>query len=380
MPLRRKLRELYQSWQWILIVACDNFLRRRLGHPPLINWWFRIQRPWRPSEVLRHRDLHLRGSEVDESLPGSGEKIEHYRNTHLWMHFPSSNIALAMRSAMAIHQCVSQLKLEAKNTGLILAEHFDVKVQPLLSHFASVRSVKSLKNRNHCFAELIKPSPPPDTKWIIGNRDLAEDFRLHVLKGAGLTPALPCTELRRVTLISRQPYPERINRAPLLRVIDNEEELLEGLQARFPHMQISHIRLEQHSIERQLAIVNETDALVGMHGAGMSFSTLLPANAAVLEIFPCHFRQNHQFSTFYITSVVRNLHYRRWLQLLPWRTRTSKKYAAFLASLDEIKPWTEPRKDMTTVSVRAVASRLRSLEHDLAAAAKKLSAKAQAQA
>ncbi len=316
----------------------------------------------------------MRGSRVDDSLRDSGEDIKQHEDSRLWLPFPSGNFALALRSALVIHHCTRQLKLEAKNTRLLLKGHYNFKLQPLLSYFASALSDKSLENQNHCFADLIEPQPLPDTRWITSSGDLAEDFRLHVLKGVGLKPAPPCAGLRRVRLISRQPYAERTSHMPISRVIENEEELLQGLQTRFPHMQISRVRLEHHSVEEQLAIVNESDALIGMHGAGLAYSTLLPANAAVLEMFPCHFRQQHHFFVFYIASAVRGLHYRRWLQLLPWRTRASEDCAAALAAAGREEGWGEPSKDLTVVSVRAIASRLRALEREVAAGAKRLPA------
>ena len=372
-PLRKKLLDLYHSWQWIFVVAGDNLCRRHLGFSPLLRRWLRRRHPWHPSHILRHRNLCLRGDLVDDSLLGSQENIEYHPDTHLWLPFASSNLALSMRSALAIHHCMSQLKLEAKNTGLLLKGHSGGKLQQLLSYFASARSVKSLRNQNHRFAELIEPKPLPDPKWIMSDRGLAEDFRLHVLQGVGIRAAPPCTGVRRVSLISRQPYPERPARNPFFRIIDNEEELLEGLRAQFPHMQINRVRFELHSVEEQLALVNETDALIGMHGAGMGYATLLPANAAVLEMLPCHFRKSHYFSTFYIVSAARGLHYRRWVQLLPWRERTSESYAALRAAKPD-QPKEEPSKDLTTVPVRAIASRLRALERDVAAGSQKLAA------
>ena len=277
---------------------------------------------------------------------------------------------------------MNQLKLEAKNTSLLLSapSHQKELFGPLLSYFASIQNDKSLKNGNHCFAEVIETKSLPNIKWVTCDRNLAEDFRLHVYRGVGIRAAPPCTGVRRVTLISRQPYPKtKGHRRQVTRRIDNEEDLLEGLRARFPSMQINRVRMELHSVEEQLAIVNETDALIGMHGAGMGYATLLPTNAAVLEMFPFHFRLHHYFTTFYIASAARDLHYRRWLQLLPWRKRASDLMPhPSRLERGQTKHWKRQSIDLTTVSVRAIASRLRALERDVAAGAKKRSASAKA--
>ena len=304
-----------------------------------------------------------------------------------------------MDFALTVHHCVNQLKLEAKNTSLLLSrprlrpgctrnqklktENTSLFInkelfKPLFRTFASIQDDKSLKNGNHCFAEVIETKSLPNIKWVNCDRNLAEDVRLHVYQGVGIRAAPPCTRVRRVTLISRQPYPQG-RRRHVTRIIDNEEDLLEGLRAGFPSMQINLVRLELHSVEEQLAIVNETDALIGMHGAGMGYATLLPTNAAVLEMFPFHFRLHHYFTTFYIASAARDLHYRRWLQLLPWRKRASDLMPSPLSSRKGAdKHWKRQSMDLTTVSVRAIASRLRALERDVAASAKKRSASAKA--
>ena len=382
-PLHKKFQEYYLSWQWIFIVACDNFCRRHLGFSPLLRYCCRHWHPWQPNQILHHRNLCLRGSKVDNSLLSSGEKIKHHQGTYLWLPRNSKNLAHSMVFALTAHHCVNQLKLEAKNTSLLLSplsfedwvqlKRYETRVpgqfghraarpgsrvhrnsrrktpasspnklfRPLFSYFASIQDDKSLKNGNHCFAEVIEPKSPPNIKWVQCDRDLAEDFRLHLYQGVGIRAAPPCTGVRRVTLISRQPYPESANlrQDPSIRRIDNEEDLLEGLRARFPSMQINLVRMELHSVEAQLALINETDALIGMHGAGMGYATLLPANAAVLEMFPCHFRTKHYFRAFYIASATRNLHYRRWLQLLPWRERASESYALLSSRKRAGKSW-----------------------------------------
>ena len=95
--MHKKLQVIYRSWQWIFVVACDNFCRRNLGFSPLLRWYGRRRHLRQPNQILRHRNLCLRGSEVDNSLLSSGEKIKHHQGTYLWLpHSPNNPNNLAL--------------------------------------------------------------------------------------------------------------------------------------------------------------------------------------------------------------------------------------------------------------------------------------------
>lgn len=73
------------------------------------------------------------------------------------------------------------------------------------------------------------------------------------------------------------------------RKLINETSLLAAARAAIPHMQLNEVDFEPMSFADQLATVQKTDLLAGVHGAGLTHALFLPPGAAVAEIIPPKF-------------------------------------------------------------------------------------------
>jgi protein O-GlcNAc transferase len=70
------------------------------------------------------------------------------------------------------------------------------------------------------------------------------------------------------------------------RVLLNAKELFNKVQTRFPNVHMQAIDLAALPFAEQLKIMQGTDILVGVHGAGLTHSIFLPAESSVVEILP----------------------------------------------------------------------------------------------
>ncbi len=118
--------------------------------------------------------------------------------------------------------------------------------------------------------------------------------------------------------------------------------------------------MEDLPLEEQLRRINETDILIGMHGAGLGHILLTPPNSALLELFPCHFAPHYTY-TFYMMAAGRRLHYARYIQSFPWR-----EYAGFAF---RTKKEREPQNyafmpgDYSRISPKVILRKIRQLKH-----------------
>ena len=74
---------------------------------------------------------------------------------------------------------------------------------------------------------------------------------------------------------------------------------------------------EELALREQLALVVDTDVLVGMHGAGLTHALFLPASAGVVELFPIS--QSPRTRHFRSLARWRRLFYVRWQNRDPAR-------------------------------------------------------------
>lgn len=193
--------------------------------------------------------------------------------------------------------------------------------------------------------------------------------RRRVLAAFGIEPRSRVSRVDRITWIARRDY-RRTGKSMsvLARKVSNEDDVITSLRGDFPGVEVSKAYLEDLPIKEQLRLIHETDVLIGMHGAGLIFTAMLPPNAGVLELFPAHFFMPHYFNTFYYLVINNDKHYRRWINLNPGRELATEEY---LESLEDRPAGDryETQRDFTEVPPRAVARKLRALQRRIHAAA-----------
>ena len=126
----------------------------------------------------------------------------------------------------------------------------------------------------------------------------------------------------------------------IARKIANENEVLKGTRENFPTCNVTGVQLDNISIEQQLSLIANTDILIGMHGAALSYSVLLPQTSVVIELFPQGSSANWHME--YLA---------KWngLRYIKWKNSDSKL---------EYKV-----RKMTTIPVDTVAGLIRNAQH-----------------
>jgi protein O-GlcNAc transferase len=87
-------------------------------------------------------------------------------------------------------------------------------------------------------------------------------------------------------------------RHPVITIIDRQstrklfkiEEYVENLRHKYPGLTINLVDFAAISLHEQVVLVQNTDILVGHHGAGMAHTLFLPDQSSVVEIFPPTFK------------------------------------------------------------------------------------------
>lgn len=82
-----------------------------------------------------------------------------------------------------------------------------------------------------------------------------------------------------------------INRTGSRRLVHGEE-YFNRVASKYPHVKVQSIDFADLSLQKQLEIIQGTDVLVGVHGAGLTHGMFLPPNSAMVEILPHDF--NHK--------------------------------------------------------------------------------------
>mmetsp|Transcript_13992 Transcript_13992/g.44059 ORF Transcript_13992/g.44059 Transcript_13992/m.44059 type:complete len:246 (-) Transcript_13992:494-1231(-) len=106
-------------------------------------------------------------------------------------------------------------------------------------------------------------------------RAFVHDLR-HLVGLPGDGPARPADAPRRIGLIRRTHN----------RLILNEDELVAGLQAQYPRDEVVVLQLENFTFAQQTELIPTLDALIGVHGAGLTNLLFLPPTAPTIEIYP----------------------------------------------------------------------------------------------
>ncbi|GMF48096.1 unnamed protein product [Phytophthora fragariaefolia] len=116
------------------------------------------------------------------------------------------------------------------------------------------------------------------------------DFRDAALKSLGVTPRNTKTNPQRclVTIISRRPYGGR----RIQRVWQNEGEILDRMREeyrdayRFGECEFQSLEFANMSMHDQMRAMVDSDAVIGMHGAGMVNVMWTRPETLIVEIFP----------------------------------------------------------------------------------------------
>ncbi|BCS25464.1 uncharacterized protein APUU_50175S [Aspergillus puulaauensis] len=76
-----------------------------------------------------------------------------------------------------------------------------------------------------------------------------------------------------------------INRTTTRHLV-NAAEYLTHLESKLPHTRVKSVDFASIPFAEQLAVAQQTDVLVGVHGAGLTHGIFLPPHSAVVEILP----------------------------------------------------------------------------------------------
>jgi capsular polysaccharide biosynthesis protein len=188
--------------------------------------------------------------------------------------------------------------------------------------FGDVTRISTLVPRAVRFERLVL-SPLGWDSALLAHRaralPLAEDFRRFVLGAHRLAVDAPRPPgPLRVTVIRRQDYRAHARSRPGLvrRKLANEEALVAAVQA-LGDVVVRVAAFEELAVREQLALVVDTDALVGMHGAGLTHALFLPPWAGVIELFPAY--QSPRTRHFRSIARWRRLFYAHWQNRDPAR-------------------------------------------------------------
>ncbi|MCA9775763.1 MAG: glycosyltransferase family 61 protein [Candidatus Eremiobacteraeota bacterium] len=142
-----------------------------------------------------------------------------------------------------------------------------------LQRFREVHSISEIEEgrlrhavvcRGHYTSSLSNCLGPRPPRW--------NEFRRFLL-GNAATDTPPT-----LTFLSRE-------KAQIRRLI-NREALLSELRARLPKVEIRDVRMEELTLSEQIEVARTTRLLVGVHGAGLCYTSFLPPEAGLVELFP----------------------------------------------------------------------------------------------
>ena len=366
------IRRVISAVVWMIGTGMDGIVYRRTGLSLVLWIYGKFSGKWSRGErieTINNAHLHIdwpRYRLSQDSQATSPHK--HLEGTHVLFHFDDTNIALSLRTALQTYILMCNLQLSPAKTHALIPSFSQRNKDKLklLDFFASTSIIKLYSESDYLIDKVVRMSRPMNYLSLMGSeRDAFEAFRSQILEIFGMQ-ARHSESIKRITFISRDNYDRRVAMLPVARRIGNERELHLALQKHYPDVRIDLVKMEEHPIEEQIDIVNNTDLLLGMHGAAMGYALLLPSNAAVLELFPFNFRRGgFPFYSFYAACATRQLHYRRWIQWRPWRDYASDEYRHAILK-DETMSEYDEKKDCSFVApapiIRRVAALVRAVE------------------
>ena len=91
---------------------------------------------------------------------------------------------------------------------------------------------------------------------------------------------------RRITFIRRQHYTINGTMRIIGRRLLNEKQLIESTRRAFPDMIVKGVIMENMLQKEQISIMQRSNVVIGMHGAGMINVAFMHPEGIVIEIFP----------------------------------------------------------------------------------------------
>ena len=155
-------------------------------------------------------------------------------------------------------------------------------------------SVKRISSTLYMFENMVWCFPRTKSPLLQKQEELPllSQFRHFILTSFDINPNFQSkcrsTEDYNIVLVLRKDY-EAFSGAgirKLSRKIKNEEQLVNATLRIFPYAHLRAVQMDLLSMHEQLSLLATTDILIGMHGAGLSYSLVLPEHALMVELFP----------------------------------------------------------------------------------------------
>ena len=210
---------------------------------------------------------------------------------------------------------------QLNNTHIILADaHPRGHLDELWASFRSMRRLQDITSPTliERLSWRYDRQNSPFLKETLRNVPLVEDFRQFVITSQRSrvynTPLADCTHLR-VLFIWRHDYVAhpRNPSGQVARKIANERQLLNATRAHFRSHSVDAVQLDNYDVRQQVELVANTDVMMGMHGAAMAFSLLLPRHAAVVELYPHYYG----YANWHMKKLARWSHHKYFSYKLP---------------------------------------------------------------
>ena len=145
---------------------------------------------------------------------------------------------------------------------------------------------------------------------LVGKETHLEAFREYTLDVFGVEPRRT-VDVEKVTFVWRHDYLAHPRRPDgwVERKIANERELIDEARRRFSQLDVRGVVVDELSVAEQVRLMADTDIVIAMHGAALSYEFVMPDNSGILELFPVY---HPPWDHYRNIALLRGLHYRRW--------------------------------------------------------------------
>lgn len=277
-----------------------------------------------------------------------------------------ANPAIMMRALCFLLHYLMQAGISPRNAQLIfINDAFHKEIGSLITCVFDDVSFAVMAHGKYFFRQLeYLPHLFNDNRPLF-QPDTIECLRRQLAQAFGITLRERCRDVSKITFISRRNYRKGTTYINYVtRKVSNEDDILTALRQHFPAADVRKCSLEDLPMREQLHLIHDTDVLIGMHGAGLALTVMLPANAGVLELFPANLQLRYALRAFYHTITNNKCHYRRWINLKRRHEFMSEAWAAHLAMYPEVQR-TQPARDFTTVPPQVIVRKVKSMQKQI---------------